>query len=90
MSASIEILDSVKSRAGLTSDYALAQRLDWKAAQISNVRNGRRPLSEDQLAQLAEISSFDVLKALARIKAENARTPRLRATWARIAENLAA
>lgn len=90
MSASTEVLDSVKSRLGLTSDYALAKAVDWKPAQISNVRTNRRPLTEDQLAQLAEISPFDVLHALARIKAEYAKTPRLRQTWARIAEKAAA
>ena len=90
MNVSAALLDRAKATKGLTSDYKLAQALDWSVSFVSNLRTGQRVLTEDAAEELATFADIDLVEVTALIRAERAKTPTLRAAWAKIAEKRAA
>ncbi|MBV1841092.1 MULTISPECIES: helix-turn-helix domain-containing protein [Photobacterium] len=76
MSYTIELLNELKGRYELTSDYQLAKKLGVSSARVSNWMKGKNNLDWDtafQVADLLEISDQIVVHGLLKDKYENPR-----------------
>lgn len=85
------LLDEVKSKLGISSDYRLAKELEMTTHSIANYRHGRsRPddLTLSRLAQLANIPAADIDLLAVQLQAERASTEEAKALWSRIAARL--
>lgn len=83
-----EMLDAVKSRAGISSDYAAAQLLGVTRAQMSRYRNGKDYPGDDQAMKIADLLAIDAGFIVSCIHAERASTDTTRALWEGIARRL--
>ncbi|WP_229415648.1 helix-turn-helix domain-containing protein [Pseudoduganella armeniaca] len=72
----LEYLDAVKRRHGITSDYALAKLLKIGQPAISAYRNGRRIIDDDTALAVAVALEVNPLAVIAAANAERAKTPR--------------
>ncbi|KLU98921.1 hypothetical protein ABT56_23085 [Photobacterium aquae] len=76
MTYTIELLQQVKRRYTLTSDYQLAKKLGVSSARVSNWMKGKNNLDWDiafQVADLLEINDQNVVYGLLKDKYENPR-----------------
>lgn len=55
MQTTVDFLDALRARLGLTSDYQLHQLLGVSRAHISHYRHGRDVLSDDMAVKVAEL-----------------------------------
>lgn len=76
MHTSIEMLDMVKAKYGLPSDYAAAKRIGVSTAAISRIRTKQHTFGVDQCLIIANLLEIDPLKVLsgARIEQLNRQT----------------
>ena len=82
-----ELLDAVKARYNLPSDYALAR--DALKMHPNSIRTLReRGLSDERALQIAELLDIPPGEVLASIHAERARTPAVKEAWKKIAESM--
>ena len=76
MTYTVELLDMVKAKYGLTSDYQLAKKLGVSSARVSNWRNMKASLEWEtafQVADLLEIDDQNVVYGLLEDKYQNPR-----------------
>ena len=86
-----QLLDSARAAQGGISDYRLAQLMEVTRNSISEVRTGRRPLSQPQGLRLARLANLEPAYVLACIEAANAARhdlPGIYETWAHLADRL--
>ena len=82
----LDLLEAVKVRRGITSDYALAKALGITQAAVSNYRAGSSKLSDDVALTVAEILGMHPLTVIAAANAERAKTPEQKARWTGLME----
>jgi transcriptional regulator with XRE-family HTH domain len=85
------LIDLVKTRHGIQSDYKLAKFLDMTPHTIANYRHGRSRPDDKTLIRLAELgnvapSKIDILAA--QLQAERATDNDTKALWQRISSRL--
>lgn len=85
----IGLLDAAKQQQGLTSDYALAQRLGVKGGRISDLRSGARPADEAEIMMLADMAKIEPHIAFAAVHKDREKNPAKRAYWERISTQFA-
>lgn len=85
MKTTTELLDEVKARYGLPSDYALAAKLGMTRAGISGYRTGRTKLSGAIALRVAELLDLNPGYVLASMEAERTRNEAERAAWTKLA-----
>ncbi|WP_426078885.1 DUF3693 domain-containing protein [Janthinobacterium sp. PSPC3-1] len=90
MKTTIEFLDAVKEKLGITSDYALAKRLGFSLSTVSNYRTGRRILDDDAALDIAMALEVHPFEVIASVNAERAKTPEQRARWSGVMEKFSA
>lgn len=83
-----ELLDMVKARYSLPSDYALAAKLGLTRSGISGYRNGRSKLGEDAALKVAHLLELDEGYVLACMEAERSQSEAARSAWERLADRL--
>jgi predicted transcriptional regulator len=88
MQTTNQILDAIKIKHGLTSDYQLARLMGTSEGGISNYRNGRSHLDNQKAMKAAELLGQDAGAIFALVNAERAKTEQERAVWAEIFEKL--
>lgn len=88
METTTKLLDQVKVRYGLPSDYALAAKLEVTRAGISSYRTGRSHLGDDAALKVAELLELDAGYVLASMEAERAQTDAARKVWEQAADRL--
>lgn len=76
-----ELLDTVKRKAQIASDNALAIRLGTQRQFISKVRMGEKTLSDERIAQLCIIAKIDGPTWTAKIHAERAASQTEKTMW---------
>lgn len=54
------LLDAVKARLGLPSDYALSKRLEMHASYISRVRHRHLPISPELIVSMHEETKMSI------------------------------
>lgn len=82
----LELLDAVKTRRGITSDYALAKALGVTQTAVSSYRTGNSKISDDVALTVAEILGMHPLAVIAVANAERAKTEKQKARWAGLVE----
>jgi transcriptional regulator with XRE-family HTH domain len=86
----IEYLDAVKVKRGISSDYALAKALRVGQSAIIGYRAGRTTINDDTALAIAEILGIHPLQIIATANAERAKTPEQRARWSGVMEKFSA
>ncbi|SMB27286.1 protein of unknown function [Sterolibacterium denitrificans] len=76
-----DYLDAAKERLGITSDYALAQRLDFKKQEVSRWRKGDVIMSPYACIKIAITLNLDPAQVLAEVHEETEKNPKKRAFW---------
>lgn len=88
MNTTIEFLDAVKAKHGITSDYALSPVLGITRSAISKFRNGKDFLGGETAVKVAILLDIDPGIVLAAVAAERAKTEAEKAAWKSIYEKL--
>src|SRR5258708_29549327 len=88
MKTTVQFLDAVRARYGLTSDYQLAKLLGLKQQAISHYRKGRTWGAETAV-KVAELLKLPAVYVLACMAAERAGTVETRNAWSKAARVLA-
>lgn len=82
---SLEYLEAVKTRLGISSDYALAARLGVTRSAVSKFQKGA-VFGDDVALTVAEILGLNPLVVIAAANAERAKTPEQKARWTGLME----
>lgn len=82
---SLEYLDAVKKRLGITSDYALAAALGVTRSAVSKFQKGA-VFGDDVALTVAEILEVEPIAVIAAANAERAKTPEAKARWTGLME----
>jgi len=77
----LELLEAVKAKRGITSDYALAKVLGVTQQAVSSYRSGNSIINDDVCLSVASILDLQPIFVIAQANAERAKTPELRARW---------
>lgn len=77
----IELLEAVKVRRGIQSDYALAKALGVTQQAVSSYRSGNSIINDDVCLSVADILGLPPIGVIAQANAERAKTPELRQRW---------
>jgi len=77
----VDFLDAVKKRHGLTSDYQLAKLLRWNTQRISMYRHTPRELDDDACVQIAEALGVPPAYVMACIAAARAKSADIKRHW---------
>lgn len=72
MDATIRLLDAVKRKLGISSDYALAKRWGIGQQVVSRYRTGTHTLGDEKAIELAGLIGADPVITLLEIQAERA------------------
>lgn len=83
-----EVLDAIKKRHDLKSDYKLGVYLGITNGSIRNFRHGRSLPDERICGLLAKAADIDPLVLAANVQAQRSKTEEARSMWAMIAERL--
>ena len=81
METTRELLDAVKRRHGLTSDYQLGKLLNIDRALVSGYMRGARYLAERDAFAVAHALEVEPAAVLALVQLEKARTDEGRKAW---------
>ncbi|WP_314434655.1 helix-turn-helix domain-containing protein [Massilia timonae] len=82
----MELLEAVKVRRGIASDYALAKALGVSQPTVASYRAGNSRISDDVALTVAEILHLHPLQVIAAANAERAKTPEQKARWTDLME----
>lgn len=85
MSHTTDLIDAIKRKRNLPSDYAAAKSLGLTTQAIGNYRANLSHADDRVAILLADELGLDRLKTIARINSERAKKPEDRAFWKRIA-----
>lgn len=88
MKTTVEFLDTVRAKHGLTSDYQLAKHLSCTPSSIGNYRHGKSKLDDAMACKVAADLGLDSSYVLACIASERAKKPEVKAAWKHAAEVL--
>ncbi|GKT19540.1 hypothetical protein AVHY2522_22850 [Acidovorax sp. SUPP2522] len=83
-----EVLDLIKNRQGLKSDYKLGLYLGITNGSVRNFRHGRSLPDERICKLLAAAAGIDPLILAAQVQAQRSKTEEARSLWEQIAERL--
>lgn len=84
-----ELLNAVKAKHQISSDYRLAQVLQCQKSAISGYRAGRSRLDEAMCLKVAELLQEPAGAILAEVAAERAKRPDIKKAWQKAAAALA-
>src|SRR5258708_1714906 len=91
MKTTVQFLDAVRVRHGLTSDYQLAKFLGVKHATISGYRHQKSMMDESMCLKIAAALALgDPGEVLVAIAHEREKRPEVKRAWERVAKRLAA
>jgi hypothetical protein len=86
MNSTKALLDAVKSRYKLTSDYQLAAKLGMTRQAVSLYRSEARYLDDFTALKVAELLELPEIKVIAIANAERAKRPLEKARWKELAK----
>lgn len=76
-----EIIEKAKTRANITSDYALAKVLGIERQIVSDWKRGKKHPSTDEAVKLATLAGLEEMKVIAEIEMQTAKTEKKREFW---------
>ena len=77
----LEYLDALKQKQGLTSDYQLAKLLNLETSNMTMYRKHRRVMDDYIAARVADFLQIDKLELIAQANAEREKDVEKRAYW---------
>lgn len=77
----IDLIEKVKTKAELKSDYALAKTLNLTTARVSEWRTGKRTPDNYSLTRMALILGIEPIEIIAEIEAETEKNEQKRTFW---------
>lgn len=83
----VEFLDAMKARRGLTSDYQLFKALGWKQTTLSSYRCGRTAMSGPHALKVADELGLPHAYVVACMQAERENNRDVARVWQSIAEH---
>jgi plasmid maintenance system antidote protein VapI len=83
-----DYLDAAKQKLHVQSDYALAKSLETSREYISQLRLGKRPMSDEVALKLATVLGINPIQTLAQCQAERSKNPEIQAAWASLLEKI--
>lgn len=86
----LQYIDALKKKLGISSDYAIAKALNVPRATVSNYRTGRSAFEARIALRVAELLEIDAGRVLVDMEIERARDAQTRTLWKRIASKVAA
>jgi DNA-binding XRE family transcriptional regulator len=86
MKTTVEYLDAVKRKSGITSNYALAKRLEMSETGIGNLYRGRSGMSIETAMKVGEILGIDSHIIYGDGQVEHAKSPSAKAFWTGLSE----
>ncbi len=90
MKTTVDFLDAVKQKRGLTSDYQLSKHLGCTHSAISNYRMKKNFIDEEMACKVATDLGLSTGYVLSCIASERAKKPEVKAAWAYAAQMLGA
>lgn len=81
-----DLLDAVKQKYGISSDYKLRTFLGVSQNTLPNYRHGRSRPDDDMALKLADLLELDPLYVIACVNAERAQEGRLQRMWEALAK----
>lgn len=88
MGTTIDLLNAVKAKSGVVSDYALAKKLETSQQVIFNHMTKNRVLGDDIALKAASILEIDPAIVLAMVHSERATSESEKSAWFSIFERL--
>jgi transcriptional regulator with XRE-family HTH domain len=88
MKTTVDFLDAVKQKRGLTSDYQLSKHLGCTHSAISNYRMKKNFIDEVMAVKVATDLGLSTGYVLSCIASERAKKPEVKAAWAYAAQML--
>ena len=76
-----EIIEKTKTRANITSDYALAKVLGIDRRVISDWKKGKRHPNNEEAIKLATLAGIEEIKVIAAIELKTANTEKKKEFW---------
>lgn len=76
-----ELLDQAKTRANLSSDYALSKATGISQQILSGIRKGRRHPSNEEAVKLAALAGLPEMKVIAEIELLTANSEKKKEFW---------
>jgi hypothetical protein len=89
MKTSLQMLDAMKLRLGLESDYAIAKHLGFTKSFLSSVRLGKAGFGDESGLIVAHVLNEDPAYILGLLHAERAKDDRARKVWEKVAATFA-
>lgn len=83
-----QLLDAYKTAKNYTQDKQIAYDFGFHSSQITQMRKGKRYVSDSEAVILAEVAGYDVREVLIRIAADQAKDAKAKTAWANILEKL--
>lgn len=84
----LSVVDQIKNRHDLKSDYAVCKMFGLSPQNFSNWRSGRSHPDEKMCQILAEAAGIDPLVLAASMQAQRSKTDEARSLWEMVAERL--
>lgn len=84
----LTVVDLIKERHSMKSDYAVCKAFGLSPQNFSNWRSGRSHPDERMCQILAEAAGIDPLVLAAHMQAQRSKTEEARSLWAMVAERL--
>lgn len=81
MKTTLQYLDAVKAKHGLTSDYQLAKALGLRQSAISGYRAGRSHPDDTIALRIAELLGINAMEIISAANVERAKTKETRGIW---------
>lgn len=82
------VLNRIKERHGLKSDYQICKMIETSTALMSGWRSGKSLPDERYCQKLAEAAGIDPLVLAASMQSQRSKTEEARSLWAMVAERL--
>ncbi len=89
MKSTVELLDAVRAKHGLTSDYQLSKILGIRPTTVSNYRVRRSFPDETVCLKIAKLLDLEPGYVLAVVAAERAQSVEIRKAWEKAAKAVA-
>lgn len=84
----VDYLNRVKNRLGISSDYALAKALGMGRSNASSLMNGKTTMGDETALKVAQILDVHPVIVLADVHAERERNPEIQAVWLGLSDKI--
>lgn len=87
MNISTKILDTLREKQGIPSDYQVAKMLGYTKATVGHWRTGHAQMGPDAIAKIAPLIGEDAAELTATVEAERAKTDEAKAIMQALADS---